>query len=448
MRALTGILSVVHLLTVCSLSAHADWHNPISGDISSKVIEANQQYSVRDSIIIPSKTHVELPPGTVFLFSDGAQFHIHGSLSVLGTRSAPVVFTSAHDPAYTSAPTEKPTPFSWEGIRISESSDSVTIRNASIQYARSPLEAYGAGISLHSVIRVKTMNRHFLLNGKEILVAADGPFSYPIQTATERLSATSSSSRTSTPKDAGGFRIGLKALVGLNISRLRKLNNFEDFMDDVDIDVDYGMRAGFTFGTAVNMRFTRALSIEPGIVFTIKGFRLDANETIHYSDDTDYSTSELDYTRSAEYRFTYLEFPVNLKYHLPLPGLFQLAFFAGPTLGLNLSSSSTMEYSISNANGLNISDEEEFDLYDSDDTEADMRRLEICLAFGVESALRLGPGEVFLNLHLLPGVSNMIDYDYSEPEEDDAGSIAFEDRVTIGSFRIMSGYMFLIGGDR
>jgi len=221
------------------------------------------------------------------------------------------------------------------------------------------------------------------------------------------------------PRNSGGFRVGLKPLVGFNLSRNRPLDEFDSFMDDmVGETPEYSMGAGFSGGFAVDLRIGKIFSLEPGFLISSKKFGLEMQ--------TPYLTYE------GGYSFTWLQIPLAARFHLIPRGPVELIAFLGPVVGFNLGASAYVDYE-------DFGDED-FDLKDSDDTDADVSPVEFCMEFGIETGVRLGIGALFVNLALTPGLTSLLEYPHDVPAPGDPGSVAFDDRFTMGSFQVLLGY--------
>jgi hypothetical protein len=88
--------------------------------------------------------------------------------------------------------------------------------------------------------------------------------------------------------------------------------------DDVS-DADY--RAGFSGGAYMKYDVNRAFSVQPELLFTMKGAETGVGEPS---------------LAAGEYEFQYLEIPVLFKLNAPFDGILQPSVYAGPQLGFNL----------------------------------------------------------------------------------------------------------------
>lgn len=231
-------------------------------------------------------------------------------------------------------------------------------------------------------------------------------------------------------RSTGGSRVGLKPLVGFNLTRTRAPNELYSLSSDwegfLGESLEYSIRSAFSAGLAVDLRFGRVFSLEPGVIFTIKKFGIQHEFSYIYDDE--------EYTDSYEgtYKFTWLQVPLAARFHLIPRGPVELIAFLGPVFGFNLGASMEAEWT-----GWG---DENLDLKDSGDTDADISPVEFCLGIGLEVGIRLGVGSLFVNVSLTPGISNVIGYDYDEPDPDDPGSIGFDDRAKMDSFQALFGY--------
>lgn len=110
---------------------------------------------------------------------------------------------------------------------------------------------------------------------------------------------------------AAGVKFGIKG--GANIANVN--GNFSDTISDWKTTV------GFCAGIFLELNFGRILTIQPEVLYTMKG----ADATI--DDGTITGTGKL--------RFDYLEIPILLKVRIPT-GSIHPFIFAGPAFGFNL----------------------------------------------------------------------------------------------------------------
>ncbi len=118
------------------------------------------------------------------------------------------------------------------------------------------------------------------------------------------------------PASAQLFGIGGRA--GLNISNLS---------GDFDFgfgNVNFSPKTGIMVGGSFNIRLIPFISLQPEIIYTEKGAKLDEIEMLGQRIPADGSVD-----------LTYLEVPILLKARLPVPGLSPIVY-AGPAIAFNL----------------------------------------------------------------------------------------------------------------
>lgn len=116
----------------------------------------------------------------------------------------------------------------------------------------------------------------------------------------------------SSAPDASEITFGAKVgMTAANITETPK--EWED-------DAEYSF--GFTGGAYLNYAFNRCLSIQPELLYSMKG-----TEAVLVEDYLDMTVS-----------FEYIEIPVLIRYSLPLEGDFRPFFFGGPCLAYLLES--------------------------------------------------------------------------------------------------------------
>jgi len=110
---------------------------------------------------------------------------------------------------------------------------------------------------------------------------------------------------------AAGIRFGLKA--GANVANVN--GNFSDNISD------WKTRVGFCAGIFIELNFGRILTIQPEVLYTMKG--------------ADAAIDDGEITGTGKLRFDYIEIPILLKLRI-LPGPVHPFIFAGPAVGFNL----------------------------------------------------------------------------------------------------------------
>lgn len=176
LRCVVVSASVLWIFIAC---IQANDLKSIKGKISTIDTTPGMRYLIEDTLEIPAGTHVDFPPGTVFLFADEKPLNINGSLTAQGTDSAPVVFSSVNDSLYSKNPESQASPYSWAGIRVGGGSDSVLLRNTIIRYADTPFASRSAYIRLEYVKFISTGLNKFVLQDQEHQVTMGQVFCFP-----------------------------------------------------------------------------------------------------------------------------------------------------------------------------------------------------------------------------------------------------------------------------
>ncbi|HSG27926.1 MAG TPA: porin family protein [Candidatus Krumholzibacterium sp.] len=116
-----------------------------------------------------------------------------------------------------------------------------------------------------------------------------------------------------TPVQALGLNFGVKA--GLMMS------NVDEVPDGWDSPaLDKAFRTGFVGGVFVNMPLAGGFSIQPELLYAMKGARFEGDGG------------------EVTAKFDYLMVPVLAKFELPLGGILKPCIFAGPSISFNIGS--------------------------------------------------------------------------------------------------------------
>ncbi len=110
---------------------------------------------------------------------------------------------------------------------------------------------------------------------------------------------------------AAGVKFGIKG--GANVANVNG-----DFADNVS---DWKSRVGFCGGIFLELNFGRLLTIQPEVLYTMKG--------------ADATLEEGELTGTGKLRFDYLEIPILLKVRIPTGDVHPFVF-AGPAIGFDL----------------------------------------------------------------------------------------------------------------
>ena len=158
---------------------------------------------------------------------------------------------------------------------------------------------------------------------------------------------------------AEGLSLGFKG--GLNLANWTG--------DDID---ENKIKLCFGGGVFMNYPLTESISLQPELLFMMKGTKAD-------DDDID-----------AGYRMTYIDIPILAKFAVPTEGAFTPCFFAGPFIALNLSAEMYME-------------DEDMDIKD------DIKSTDFGLMFGGGFDYAMGEGYLTFDARYALGLTDFVD---------------------------------------
>lgn len=191
-------------------------------------------------------------------------------------------------------------------------------------------------------------------------------------------------------------KLGVRA--GLNIANM-------SFDPDITTQIpgaSKSSRAVFLFGGIFQLGFAGPISLEIEPTYIQKGTKAEASNVIVYVDGQLVRLDNL----SVTYKLSYLEIPVLMRVYLPVPGLKPYAE-AGPTIGINLSSSYTTEYSYQGQSNSEDTD-------NKDNTKS----VEFGLAFGAGVEFSVAPfTSLFLDARYSLGLTNTASEQATQPGE-------------------------------
>ena len=107
---------------------------------------------------------------------------------------------------------------------------------------------------------------------------------------------------------------------GLNIATLTG--------DDAE---DEKSKIGFAFGGFLTYEVNKMFSLQPELLFTMKGTKFE----FEYIED--YGSFQYYYKQEGSWNLNYLEIPILAKLNIPMEGNIKPNVFLGPALGFNLS---------------------------------------------------------------------------------------------------------------
>ena len=159
---------------------------------------------------------------------------------------------------------------------------------------------------------------------------------------------------------AEGMTLGFKG--GLNLANWTG--------DDID---NNKMKLCFGGGVFMNYQMTESMSLQPELLFMMKGTKADIDE-------------------DAGYKMTYIDIPVLAKFSVPMEGAFAPCFFAGPYIGFLMSA----------------------DMYYEDEEESikdDLKSTDFGLMFGGGFDYDMGEGYMTFDVRYALGLTDFVDVD-------------------------------------
>jgi hypothetical protein len=149
----------------------------ISGPLPKIVRYDAKPYLVTSDIEVSSDQTVSIEPGVVILFRDFTGLHVQGKLVALGTRKAPIIFTSEFDTMYNTSGDNVPNPFDWNGIYIHSGGIGTSIEYCKILYSVYGIKSDTKYIRINPAQFRNNGKSDFTLEGKQITTGKE-PYSY------------------------------------------------------------------------------------------------------------------------------------------------------------------------------------------------------------------------------------------------------------------------------
>ena len=187
--------------------------------------------------------------------------------------------------------------------------------------------------------------------------------------------------------------------------------------DDADF-LEIDMKAGFTGGAMAHFHFNQMWSIQPELLYVMKGGKSeDISGDIEFDDGQTITNFEGDLT----WKLNYLEIPVLARLGIPNESKIDPFFYAGPAVSLLLSADASFE---GTADGSAV--DEEVDIKDI------LKSVDFGLIFGGGVGIEAGRGEVILDARYNLGLSSIDD----SPDDAD---------IKNGVISVFVGYQFALG---
>ena len=192
--------------------------------------------------------------------------------------------------------------------------------------------------------------------------------------------------------------------------------------DDADFDFDGGygnkkMRTGFVFGGFITYEMNEMFSLQPELLFTMKGAK--------YEDEYTEEEDNYEYYEKTEISMNcnYLEIPVLAKLKIPMEGNIKPNVFLGPALSIALSTTYDVDFEYKEYEDGQLVDEE------SGSVDADIEFIKD-VDFGLVFGAGVDFGKITVDARYNMGLSSIADED-----EDDV-------KIKNSVISIMLGYAF------
>ncbi len=204
------------------------------------------------------------------------------------------------------------------------------------------------------------------------------------------------------PASAQIFGIGFKG--GLNFSTLR--GDFTFVEDGVEMDFPMSTKTGFVVGAAFNTSLLPFISLQPEILYSEKGAKIDMPfDEFDFFDE--FGSASVD----ASIDLAYLEVPVLLRAGFPIPG-FSPFVYAGPAFAFNLSAEMNYDIDVT-VNGMQFSESE------SEDIKDDIKSFDLGFVLGGGLEFGLPMLKLHAEIRYTMGLSNILDIENNNNDDID-----------------------------
>lgn len=151
----------------------------ISGNIGGMVFkESGNPWLITDNIVVEKGYKTVIKPGCIFLFKPFTGLDVQGSLSVEGSKTHRVIFTSVNDSLYNKTSTQKPGPFEWNGIQIHTEASNTILSNFMLSYSVYGIQSKVPNIKIYRGYFRENGQFNFTVEGRIIYVENNYPFNY------------------------------------------------------------------------------------------------------------------------------------------------------------------------------------------------------------------------------------------------------------------------------
>lgn len=230
------------------------------------------------------------------------------------------------------------------------------------------------------------------------------------------------------------FAMQAQAQVKFGVKAGVNLNNIAQNFDDSDLEMETKMRLAYHVGVVADLGISEMFSIQPGVLFSSKGYSVDLEEHLNLPNDAEVEG----YNRIS---LNYVEIPVNAVIRIS-----GLEIFAGPYVGIGIGGKQKWDYTVTVAGAdEEVSDDMKIKAFfgevgegDLDDDEGAYRALD----YGVNFGLGYGVGPVVISAGYSLGLGNLT------PEMDTGDMGEFDPADFKQSNRVITvSAAFFIGGN-
>lgn len=203
------------------------------------------------------------------------------------------------------------------------------------------------------------------------------------------------------------LNVGLDIKGALNMSKVR-------FSEDLPDGMSNNMLLNTAAGAAVRLQIVDAFTIQPELLYSVKGSTLEMEE----------EEQGVSVKMTSKGIASYLEIPVLFKYNIPASETIIPSVYAGPALGILLSAK---QKTTASAAGIELNDEQ--------DVKDETNTVDFGVAFGADLGIKAGPGRIILDARYTLGLMDV-------SKEAEEGSREEEPTIKNGSISIFAGYGF------
>lgn len=160
----------------------------ISGDISKfKLDSLNNPFIIDENIEIPLEKKVVIGEGCIFLFKMYTGLTIRGSLSVEGTSTHPVVFTSINDTMSNKHSSQNVDAFDWNGVIVDQRAGNVILKDFQLSYSVYGIKSQKSEVIIQNGVFHSNGQFNFTLFEKIMDVQDNMPYTFPSNNETTQI---------------------------------------------------------------------------------------------------------------------------------------------------------------------------------------------------------------------------------------------------------------------